>query len=110
MVSGQSFLMMFAIGFLLFKFRVLGGGDIKALCIVSLFLNPIQLQNLLAYSLIWAAAYAFIFYIISGQLLKVFSNTINVFQRITTPDSKIPFTFGILLGWFSLFTIGALTW
>ena len=105
-----SFLLMLLVGFLLFNFKILGGGDIKALCIVALFLTPSQLPNFLAYSLIWAGAYALIFYLISGQLFKVLFSTFTVYQKITKPDYKLPFTFGILLGWFSLFTIGVLSW
>lgn len=109
-VSVQSFVIMFLVGFVLFKFKVLGGGDIKALCIVSLFLAPNQLQDFLTYSILWGGAYAFIFYMISGQIFKVLYNTIGVYQRFTTANTKMPFTFGILLGWFSLFTVGVLSW
>jgi prepilin peptidase CpaA len=105
-----SLCLMFILGFLLFNFKILGGGDIKALCIVSLFLSPEQIPNFLVYSLIWAGAYAFIFYLISGELFKVIFNTITVYKKITKPDYKMPFTFGILLGWFSLFTMGILSW
>lgn len=109
-IALQSFLIMFVIGFLLFQFKVLGGGDIKALCVVSLFLAPSQLQDFLTYSLLWGGAYALIFYIVTGQLFKVLSNTFGVYTRITQANYKMPFTFGILLGWFSLFTIGVLSW
>ncbi len=109
-VSLQSFIIMFGVGFLLFYFKVLGGGDIKALCVVSLFLAPHQLQDFLTYSLIWGGAYAVIFYFITGQILNVLSNTIGVYQKITLANNKMPFTFGIVLGWFSLFTLGVLSW
>ncbi len=109
-VSLQSFLVMFAVGFLLFKLNVLGGGDIKALCIASLFLAPSDIYNFLIFSIIWAGAYALIFYLISGQIFKVLYNTFGVYKRFAVPNNKIPFTFGILLGWFSLFTLGTLSW
>lgn len=105
-----SFIILFVVGFLLFNFKILGGGDIKALCIVALFLQPSQLQSFLIYSLIWAGAYSLIFYLISGQVFLVLMNTLGVFKKLTQANHRIPFTFGILLGWFSLFTLGVISW
>lgn len=108
--SLQSFFLMFVLGFLLFKFKILGGADIKILCIVSLFLTPLQIKDFLMFSFLWAAAYAFIFYLIAGQLYSVVFNTFTVYKKITVAHHKIPFTFGILLGWMSLFSMGILSW
>ncbi len=108
--SVLSFIIIFSVGFLLFYFKVLGGGDIKALCIVALFLQPSQLQDFLSYSLLWACTYALIFYFMTGQIFWVLMNTFGVFKKITQANHKIPFTFGILLGWFSLFTLGVISW
>lgn len=108
--SVLSFLILFFLGFILFRFKILGGGDIKALCIVALFLRPSQLQDFLSYSLLWSGTYAVIFYILTGQILMVLWNTFGVFKKITKANHKIPFTFGILLGWLSLFTMGVLSW
>ncbi len=105
-----SFSIIFVIGFLLFYFKILGGGDIKALCVVALFLQPSQIQNFLSYSLVWSATYALIFYIITGQIVMVLMNTIGVYRKLTLAENKIPFTFGIMLGWFSLFTMGVISW
>lgn len=110
LMSLASFVLMFVIGFLLFKFRILGGGDIKALCIVALFLSPLQLKDFVLYSIMWAGTYAFIFYMISGQLFSVVLNTIGVYRKFAVANHKIPFTFGLLFGWFSLFTMGVLSW
>ena len=110
LISLSSFILMFTVGFLSFKFRILGGGDIKALCIVAIFLTPIQLKDFVLYSLLWSGTYALIFYLISGQVLSVITNTIGVYRKFAVADHKIPFTFGLLFGWLSLFTMGVLTW
>lgn len=109
-LSLQSFIIMFVLGFVLFNFKILGGGDIKSLCLVALFLYPHQIQYFLIYSLIWAGAYSFIFYALSGQILNVLYNTVGVYKKFAVANNKIPFTFGILLGWFSLFSLGVLSW
>lgn len=110
LISLLSFVLMFVSGFLLFKFRILGGGDIKALCIVALFLSPLQLKDFVLYSILWAGIYSVIFYFISGQVMTVFLNTVGVYKKWSSPNHKVPFTFGLLFGWFSLFTMGVLSW
>lgn len=105
-----SFLITFVVGFFLFKFKILGGGDIKALVVVSIFLNPMNLQDFFFYSLLWAGVYSIIFFSMSGQIFKLLFNTFGVYKKFSLAAYKIPFTFGILLGWLSLFTVGVLSW
>lgn len=100
--SIKSLLLMILLGGLFFKFKILGGGDIKALILCSLFLTPYQLQNFLIFSLFWAAVYSCIYFLISGQILKIMFNTWGVYKRIALAEYKIPFTFGMFLGWLSL--------
>ncbi|MEC9283480.1 MAG: A24 family peptidase [Bdellovibrionota bacterium] len=72
--------------------RALGAGDFKLLLVVCMFLNPTQLYSLLFLSLFWNA--------VSGSL-KFFVNKITKSQ--TNKEAlRFPFTFGILLAWFSL--------
>lgn len=108
--SLQSFSFMFVVGLLLFKFRVLGGGDIKALLVSSVLLTPFQMQQLLIFSICWAGVYALLYFLIAGQLMKLVWSTAGVYRKVFTAHHKIPFTFGIFLGWLSLFSLGVISW
>lgn len=73
-------------------FRALGAADFKLLLVVCLFLSPSQLYSLMFLSLFWNA--------VSGSLKFL----VNKFTKSQTNKEalKFPFTFGILLAWFSL--------
>lgn len=72
--------------------RALGAGDFKLLLVVCMFLNPSQLYSLMFLSLFWNA--------VSGSL-KYLVNKITKSQT-NREALRFPFTFGILLAWFSL--------
>ena len=108
--STKSLGLMILLGILFFKFKILGGGDIKALLVCSIFLTPFQLQNFLIFSLSWAAVYAIIYFFITGQVGKVMFNTLGVYKRLVVAEYKIPFTFGMFLGWMSMFNLNILNW
>lgn len=105
-----NFLIMFSLGFVLFNFKVLGGADVKAMSIVALTLTPSELLYFVVYSLVWAAVYSGIYFLISGQILNLSFNTLGVYKKYAQATHKIPFMIGVFLGWLSLFGLGILQW
>lgn len=103
-----SFLLIFTSGILLFKFKVLGGGDIKAMLVASIFLTPHQAMMFLCYSIIWGGVFSLVYFMARGTLYNLVFTTAAVMKKSAYAVHKIPFTVGILLGWLSLNVMGLL--
>lgn len=101
-----SFLSVFVIGLALFKFKILGAGDVKTMLVVSLFLNPHQMMMFVTYSLIWGGVFSLIYFLAQGALFRLIFTTAAVFRRAAYAVHKIPFTVGIMFGWLSLRVLG----
>ncbi len=101
-----SFVLVFVVGLALFKFKILGAGDVKSMLVVALFLNPNQSIMFLAYSIIWGGVFSLVYFLAQGSLFRLIFTTAAVFKRAAYAVHKIPFTVGILFGWFSLRVLG----
>lgn len=101
-----SFLGIFVVGLALFKFKILGAGDVKSMLVVSLFLNPNQSLMFVVYSLIWGGVFSIVYFLAQGSLYKLIFTTAAVYRKAAYAVHKIPFTVGILFGWFSLRVLG----
>ncbi|MCO5112845.1 MAG: prepilin peptidase [Bdellovibrionaceae bacterium] len=101
-----SFALVFVIGLALFKFKILGAGDVKSMLVVALFLNPNQSIMFLAYSIIWGGVFSLVYFLAQGSLFRLIFTTAAVFKRAAYAVHKIPFTVGILFGWLSLRVLG----
>lgn len=101
-----SLLLMFALGLALFKFKVLGGGDIKAMLVAVPFLTPEYTLMFITYSLLWGGVFSVIYFLTKGTLGTMVFTTAAVFKKSAYAVHKIPFTVGILLGWLSLYVLG----
>lgn len=91
----------------LFAFRILGGGDVKLFAVFALAVNPITMFWTLIYSFIWGALFGVTRAALSNQLMAVVKNTTKLGQRQKVEAQhihKIPYTFALLLGWFTQLT------
>lgn len=103
-----SFSLIFISGILLFKFKVLGAGDVKAMLVASIFLSPYQSIIFLGYSIIWGGVFSLVYFLSRGTLYNLVYTTAAVMKKSAYAVHKIPFTVGILLGWLSLNVMGLL--
>lgn len=101
-----SFFIAFVLGILLFKFKVLGGGDVKAMLVTSLFLTPEATMWFFAYSVIWGGVFSIFYFATQGSLQFLIHSTVGTFKKFTFAVHKIPFTIGILLGFLSIHFLG----
>ncbi len=91
----------------LFALRVLGGGDIKLFAVFSLTVDPNSMFWTLVYSFIWGALFGLTRAALQKELLALVRNTYKITsrQRIHVNQlHKIPYTFALLLGWFTQLT------
>ena len=92
----------------MFAMGVLGGGDVKLFAVFALALDVPSALNTLLYSLIWGALFGLCRAALSKQLLTLVKNTYRVGRRPRAPApqiQKIPYTFALLLGWFTQLTL-----
>lgn len=92
----------------LFMGRVLGGGDVKLFAVFSLAVDPAIMFWTLAYSFVWGALFGLTRAALQKQLLMLVRNTYNIArkQRVQVQEiHKIPYTFALLLGWFTQLTL-----
>ena len=83
--------------------KAIGGGDIKLLTAFSLFVGWQLTVDTFIYSLFWGLLLGFLKLALSGQL-KNFAQL--AFNRNSSRANKVPYTVAILLGWFSVLSIG----
>jgi prepilin peptidase CpaA len=92
----------------LFAFGILGGGDVKLFAVFALALDPASMFYTLFYSVIWGAAYGVTRAALQKELPTLVRNTYRLTankQRLQTQEfHKIPYTFALLLGWFTQLT------
>ncbi|MGE0526805.1 MAG: prepilin peptidase, partial [Bdellovibrionales bacterium] len=91
----------------LFAFRILGGGDVKLFAVFALALDPTSMFWTLVYSLFWGALFGVTRTALQRQLLALVRTTYKVAmrQRVQAQEiHKIPYTFALLLGWFTQLT------
>jgi prepilin peptidase CpaA len=92
----------------MFALGILGGGDVKLFAVFALALDVPDAMNTLLYSLIWGALFGLSRAAVSKNLLTLVRNTYRVGMRQRTQVQevqKIPYTFALLLGWFTQLTL-----
>lgn len=92
----------------LFMFGILGGGDVKLFSLFSFCLDPVSMIWTLIYSIIWGALFGLARALVQKNLLTLVRNTYRVArrQRVQVEEiQKIPYTFSLLLGWFTQLTL-----
>lgn len=92
----------------LFSVRVLGGGDVKLFALFALAVDSPNMFWTLVYSLIWGAMFGLTRAALQRQLLTLVRNTYRLAsrQKLQVQElHKIPYTFALLLGWFTQLTL-----
>ncbi len=89
-------------GIVLWRFRVLGGGDVKVMAIMALSIPWARGLEFIFYSLVWGSFLGVFSLLLDKSFLQE-SRILNFHPIMTirssrVKDHKIPFTVGILLG------------
>lgn len=103
-----AFLLALVITLPLFAIGMLGGGDVKLFAVFALALDPTSMFWTLVYSLFWGAMFGVTRATLSRQLPVLVRNTtrLGMRQKLQPQElHKIPYTFALLLGWFTQVTI-----
>lgn len=92
----------------LFAGGVVGGGDVKLFAVFALCVDPSSMFHTLLYSVVWGAVFGFTRAATNRRLLVLVRNTMKVArsQRLRPQEiHKIPYTFALVLGWFTELTL-----
>jgi Flp pilus assembly protein protease CpaA len=87
---------------------VLGGGDVKLFAVFAFALDPATAFWTFMYSILWGAAFGVVRAALQNQLLSLVKSTYRVTSRGRREPRelhKIPYTFALLLGWFTQLTL-----
>jgi prepilin peptidase CpaA len=90
------------VGFLLWRFGVLGAGDVKVMSVLALSLPWARSLEFLFYSLVWGSVLGAVALLLDKTLFQE-SRVLNFHPMMTirsqrVKNHKIPFTVGILFG------------
>ncbi len=91
----------------LFMAGIWGGGDVKLFAIFAFALEPVSMFWTLIYSFIWGGVFGLTRAALQKNLIALVKNTyrIAVRQRAQVQEVyKIPYSFAMLLGWFTQLT------
>ena len=86
--------------------KAIGAGDAKLMMSFTLLTGFFVSLNVLAYSLFWGLLIGVFRMAISGHLMTF--ATSFVLKTPQVKSQKIPYTFALLLGWMSFFSVGGL--
>jgi len=92
----------------LFAAGVWGGGDVKLFAVFAFAIDPVNMFWTLMYSFVWGAVFGLTKAALQKQLLSLVRNTYKVAmrQRVQMQEiHKLPYTFALLLGWFTQLTL-----
>jgi len=84
--------------------RAFGAGDVKLMTAFCLMTDLRATAMVLLYSLFWGLLIGLFRIALAGEL-KVFTQSF-VLRNPQVKNHKVPYTFALLLGWFSLLTLG----
>ncbi len=102
----KSFAFAFALGFPLWLFRVIGGGDFKLMAAISPLIAFDNVFSFFVFSLVWGAILGLIMAGLDKKLPQMYNNIFaTVLHRKGVADrhlQKVPFTVAILLGFLSV--------
>lgn len=108
MIGMGAFLLALVATIPLYSFGALGGGDVKLFAIFALAVDPVSMFWTLVYSILWGTLFGLTRAALQKQLLTLVKNTYRLTGRQRTQVQevqKIPFTFALLLGWFTQLTM-----
>lgn len=92
----------------LFALGILGGGDVKLFAVFALAVEPVNMGMTLLYSFVWGAIFGLTRAALERQLLTLVRNTYKLARRQRVEMQrlqKIPYSFALLLGWFTQLTL-----
>jgi prepilin peptidase CpaA len=92
----------------LFSSGIWGGGDVKLFAVFAFAVDPAGMFWTLIYSFIWGAIFGLTRAALQKQLFTLVKNTYRLAmrQRLQAQEiHKIPYSFAILLGWFTQLTM-----
>lgn len=92
----------------LFAAGIWGGGDVKLFAVFAFTVDPINMFWTLIYSFLWAGLFGLTRAALQKQLLTLVRNTYRVATRKPVRMQelhKLPYTFALLLGWFTQVTL-----
>jgi Flp pilus assembly protein protease CpaA len=92
----------------LFAAGILGGGDVKLFSVFALCVDPSSMVATLTYSFIWGAVFGLTRAVIQKELPTLVRNTYKTARGQRTQAQEIhkfPYTFALLLGWFTQLTL-----
>lgn len=104
-----SFITVFITGYFLWRFKVLGAGDVKVMAVVALSMTWQNGLEFCFYSFVWGSFLGVISFILQKGLINfvnIFNlNTIMTIRSLGMGEHKVPFTVAILLGVFSVWLL-----
>ncbi|MGE4131268.1 MAG: prepilin peptidase [Bdellovibrionales bacterium] len=92
----------------LFAIGVWGGGDVKLFAVFALAVDPMSMFWTLIYSFVWGALFGLTRATLQKQLFVLVRNTYKLAarQKLQAQEiHKIPYSFALLLGWFTQLTL-----
>lgn len=93
----------------LFVLGIWGGGDVKLFAVFAFAVEPSGMFYTLVYSVVWGSVFGLTHSALQGNLPVLVRNTYRVAtrrQKLHTQQlGKIPYTFALLLGWFTYLTL-----
>jgi Flp pilus assembly protein protease CpaA len=92
----------------MFALQILGGGDVKLFAVFAFCVDPSSMFWTLIYSIIWGALFGLIRAALQNNLMTLVRSTYRMVnrQRLQPQEiTKIPYTFALLLGWFTQLTL-----
>jgi len=92
----------------MFAMGILGGGDVKLFAVFAFCVDPTCMMWTLIYSIVWGAIFGVARAATQRNLLTLVRNTYKVAraQKVRPAEiHKIPYTFSLLLGWFTQLTL-----
>jgi prepilin peptidase CpaA len=103
-ILALSFFVTFLLMIPTFLLRILGGGDIKLILVLSLYLSWLQSCEFIIYSFCWGALFGLIKTGLDRRLNLLFFDTLSLIKKQKNTDTNsnpIPFTVAIMLGFYS---------
>ena len=103
LTGGLAFLATLAAGLVIFRFGLLGAGDLKLTAIIAFAMGSSEILNVFMYALLWGVVFGVLLLAIRGQL-RPFLNKIMGATGLRL-DSSMPFTVPLFLAWLTHLTL-----
>jgi prepilin peptidase CpaA len=107
-LGGLALVAAMAMAIPLFVLGVVGGGDVKLFAVFALCVDPYTAFWTLVYSIVWGGIFGLTRATLQKEILVLVRNTCKLARRQKLHVQelhKIPYTFALLLGWFTQLTL-----